>query len=620
MAHCDGDCCGCGHSHEHEEKRGFPWDLLSAGVLLLASLLPVYPDAAAFWVKLALCGASVLLAGWPVFRAAGKSIWAHEFDETLLMSIAALAAFAIGDFAEGAAVVLFFRLGELLEDSAEKRSRREISALADIRPDEALLLTDDTVQTVPAQDVAVGALLQIPPHARVPLDGVVLSGSSTLDTAALTGESLPREATEGTPVLSGMVNGAGLLTIRTTAAFGDSAASRILQMVEEAQGRRSKTQKLIAKFAKIYTPSVVGAAALVFVLGALLTGEWVTWLTKSLAFLVASCPCALVLSVPLAYFAGMGAAAKQGVIIKGGTFLDALATADTFAFDKTGTLTSGTLTLAETLPLADISAEEALRLAAICEHYSEHPLAVAIRAAAQGDTPAPDSSEEIPAGGTVAQVAGQQLLCGGKRLLTQYGVDATSLSDAPVYLAVDGVAAAAFRFASALRPGAAEISQKLKKNGVQRTVLLTGDTQAQADVVAQCTQVDEVYAQLLPADKLHTLTRLGGITAFVGDGVNDTPSLAAADVGIAMGLGTQAASEAADVLLLAEDLSALAEVRALAQRTRRIVAANIAFSLAAKAAVLLWAVLGDAPIAAAVFADVGVLALTVLNAARLLRQ
>ncbi|MDR3344764.1 MAG: HAD-IC family P-type ATPase, partial [Oscillospiraceae bacterium] len=417
--HADEPLCDCGHGHSGVAsgapagaKPRIPWDLLAAALLTAFALLPIYPEAWRFWARLILCGGGVLIAGVPVFVSAGKSLWARRFDENILMALAAVAAFAIGDFAEGAAVVLFFRAGELLETIAEQKSRRQIAELAEIRPETALLLEGTTEpREVPAEDVPVGSILLIAPHARVPLDGVVIEGASTLDSSALTGESMPREAVPGAEILSGMVNGSGMLKIRTSAAFGDSAASRILQMVEEAQSRKSRAQKLISRFARIYTPAVVLSAALLFVVGSLVSGDWRHWLPKALVFLVSSCPCALVLSVPLAYFAGIGAAAKRGVIIKGGTFLDVLAAAEVFAFDKTGTLTGGQPELESVLPLGDISEREALRLAAICERYSEHPLAAAIRQAA-GDVPAPESAEEIPAGGAVCEYDGKRLISG----------------------------------------------------------------------------------------------------------------------------------------------------------------------------------------------------------------
>ncbi|MDR1805619.1 MAG: cadmium-translocating P-type ATPase [Clostridium sp.] len=615
--HChaqDESACCCGK----EQRRGgkFPWDLLVAAAFTLTSLLPVYPDSLEPWLKLGLCAAAVLLAGTPVFISAGKALWARHFDENILMGLAAVAAFAIGDFAEGAAVVLFFRLGEMLETAAENKSRRSIAALAEIRPDTAVL---ESGEALPARDVPVGSIIIIAPHTRVPLDCIVLEGSSSLDCSALTGESLPRDAATGTQLLSGMVNGAGLLKARTTAAFGDSAASRILKMVEDAQARKSRTQKLIARFARVYTPAVMLGAALLFAVGSLFFGGWRLWLPKALAFLVSSCPCALVLSVPLAYFAGMGAAAKRGIIIKGGTFLDSLAKAESFAFDKTGTLTSGRLELKKTLTLDGLDEQRALELAAVCEHYSEHPLALAIKYAC-GGTQAPENARELTSGGTVCDFGGRRLICGNKRLLAQCGVELDSLPDAPVYLAVDGKAVAAFLFEQSLRKGAMGLPQRLRGMGVKRVALLTGDAKAQADEIAQRLGIDEIHAGLLPQDKLSLVEKMDGGTVFVGDGVNDAPVLAAADAGVALGLGSQAACESADIIIAGEDISALAECRRLCRRVRGIVTENIVFSLAVKAAVLLWAVFGDAPIAAAVFADVGVLALTVLNAGRLLHS
>lgn len=618
--------CGC----EQAEEGGSLGKTLAllgvAGVLMaLGILFATVVDVGPRWLSAALYGACILLAGTPVMLKGVKNLRYGKLDENLLMTIAMVAAFSLGEFFEGAAVALFFRVGELLEEYASNRSRNQIRALSQMRPDTAHLLGEDgTTQEVAAQTVAIGSKIRVLPHERIPLDGVVREGASSLDASSLTGESLPVEAEPGTAVASGMMNANGILTIETTQLFGDSSASRIIQMVEDATKNKGEAHKTITKFARIYTPVILVLAVLVFAIPSLLGQDWQEWLRRALSFLVASCPCALVLSVPLGYFAAMGAAAKQGVIVKGGVFVDAIAKASTFVFDKTGTLTTGEPQLTEIVTVDGVTQQEAHALAAACEWYSAHPLAKAIVANAPAvEESALQNFRETPGGGTSVTYEGKQLLCGGTRLMQQHAIATDGLPTSAVYLAVDGRAIAGFAFSDQLREQAKGLVARLRALGAKRFVMLTGDSAAAAQHAAKQTGIAEVKAHLLPQDKLQTVQQLKAETqqgvVFVGDGINDAPVLALADAGVAMGLGTQAASEAADVILTGSNLTRLADVRYLFRRARGIINFNIAFSLAVKAAFLLLGVLGITSISAAVFADVGILVLTVLNASRILR-
>ena len=620
-------CEGCGHDDEKGgmEKREIAELALSALFMAAGFCFPNRP-----WVQGILFGISALISGLPVMVSGVKGLLRGKMEENLLMTIAAAAAFCIGQFFEGAAVTLFFRVGEAFEEYASRRSRKQIRALSEIRPDTAnLLLSDGTMQKTDAKTIPVGSRVAVLPHERVALDGIVIRGSSALDAAAITGESLPIESVPGLAVASGTTNGNGTLEMETTALFADSSASRIIQMVEEAVERKGTAHKTITRFARIYTPAVVILAALLFALPSLVTGEWRVWLPRALGFLVASCPCALVLSVPLGFFAGMGAAAKQGIIIKGGVFVETLAKAKIFLFDKTGTLTTGEMQLTEVFAADGYDRASLLRLAAACEWHSAHPLAAAILTAAKEerladiDTAQLADFSEIAGGGTAVRYDGKNLLCGGAHLMRKRAVDVSALPQAAVYLAVDGKAVGAFAFSGAVRPETADTLKRLRsgRKAVRQIEMLTGDNASQAEPLAKELGIDVCHANLLPQDKLRLVQErkdAGEIVVYTGDGINDAPVLALSDAGVAMGLGTQAASEAADVILTSSKLSRLADARIISRRTMSVVNANIIFSLAVKIIVLALEVTGIAGISAAVFADVGVLILTVLNASRLL--
>ena len=579
-----------------------------------------------FLVAYVLVGADVL------WRAAVNLRQGHLFGEHFLMSTATLGALALGDYAEAAAVMLLYQLGEFLQDRAVQRARRSITALMDIRPDTARVLMDGREEVVHPEAVAVGSMIRIYPGERVPLDGTVTAGESTLDTAALTGESLPRTVHTGDTLLSGCVNITGALTVRVTAAYAQSAAARILDLVEEAADKKSRTEAFITRFARIYTPVVVCAALAIAVLPPLIMGDaFAPWVYRALTFLVISCPCALVISVPLTFFAGLGAASRAGLLVKGSSYLDALARTDTVVFDKTGTLTEGNLRVTRILPAAGTTEQEVLARAAAAEQHSSHPMARAVmRAFAEcGGTPAAVHDIEEHAGRGITARSEKRIICIGTRAyLSESGV--TNLPPAApagaIWLAVNGAYAGMICVADTVRAGAADAVRALREHGVRETVMLTGDARPAAQSVAAAVGIDTVYAELLPQDKAAHLERLlaveraGRTLAYIGDGINDAPVLARADIGIAMGgIGADAAIEAADVVLMTDEPRRLVALLALARRTVRIARENIALAIGIKAAVLLLGALGWVNLWAAIFADVGVTLLAVLNAMRAMR-
>ena len=548
------------------------------------------------------------------------------------MSTATLGALALGDYAEAAAVMLLYQLGEFLQDRAVQRARRSITALMDIRPDTARVLVDGREEVVHPEAVAVGSMIRIYPGERVPLDGTVTAGESTLDTAALTGESLPRTVHTGDTLLSGCVNITGALTVRVTAAYAQSAAARILDLVEAAADKKSRTEAFITRFARIYTPVVVCAALAIAVLPPLIMGDaFAPWVYRALTFLVISCPCALVISVPLTFFAGLGAASRAGLLVKGSSYLDALARTDTVVFDKTGTLTEGNLRVTRILPAAGATEQEILARAAAAEQHSSHPMARAVmRAFAEcGGTPAAVHDIEEHAGRGITARSEERIICIGTRAyLSESGV--TDLPPAApagaIWLAVNGAYAGMICVADTVRAGAADAVRALREHGVRETVMLTGDARPAAQSVAAAVGIDTVYAELLPQDKaahlerLLTAERADRTLAYIGDGINDAPVLARADIGIAMGgIGADAAIEAADVVLMTDEPRRLVSLLALARRTVRIARENIALAVGIKAAVLLLGALGWVNLWAAIFADVGVTLLAVLNAMRAMR-
>ena len=623
--------CGCGCTNAPPERRTYLsacTRIAAAALLFLLGMLCGEGTAGTilFFAAYVLVGADVL------WRAAVNLRQGHLFGEHFLMSTATLGALALGDYAEAAAVMLLYQLGEFLQDRAVQRARRSITALMDIRPDTAHVLMDGREEVVHPEAVAVGSMIRIYPGERVPLDGTVTAGESTLDTAALTGESLPRTVHTGDTLLSGCVNITGALTVRVTAAYAQSAAARILDLVEEAADKKSRTEAFITRFARIYTPVVVCAALGIAVLPPLIMGDaFAPWVYRALTFLVISCPCALVISVPLTFFAGLGAASRAGLLVKGSSYLDALARTDTVVFDKTGTLTEGNLRVTRILPAAGTAEKEVLACAAAAEQHSSHPMARAVmRAFAEcGGTPAAVHDIEEHAGRGITARSEERIICIGTRAyLSENGV--TDLPPAApagaIWLAVDGAYAGMICVADTVRAGAADAVRALREHGVRETVMLTGDASPAAQSVAAAVGIDTVYAELLPQDKAAHLERLlaveraGRTLAYIGDGINDAPVLARADIGIAMGgIGADAAIEAADVVLMTDEPRRLVSLLALARRTVRIARENIALAIGIKAAVLLLGALGWVNLWAAIFADVGVTLLAVLNAMRAMR-
>ncbi len=623
--------CGCGCTNAPPERRTYLsacTRIAAAALLFLLGMLCGEGTAGTilFLAAYVLVGADVL------WRAAVNLRRGHLFGEHFLMSTATIGALALGDYAEAAAVMLLYQLGEFLQDRAVQRARRSITALMDIRPDTAHVLVDGREEVVHPETVAVGSMIRIYPGERVPLDGTVTAGESTLDTAALTGESLPRTVHTGDTLLSGCVNITGALTVRVTAAYAQSAAARILDLVEEAADKKSQTEAFITRFARIYTPVVVCAALGIAVLLPLITGDaFAPWVYRALTFLVISCPCALVISVPLTFFAGLGAASRAGLLVKGSSYLDALARTDTVVFDKTGTLTEGSLRVTHILPAAGATEQEVLARAAAAEQHSSHPMARAVmRAFAEcGGTPAAVHDIEEHAGRGITARSEERIICiGTHAYLSESGV--TDLPPAApagaIWLAVNGAYAGMICVADTVRAGAADAVRALREHGVREAVMLTGDARSAAQSVAAAVGIDTVYAELLPQDKaahlerLLTAERTGRTLAYIGDGINDAPVLARADIGIAMGgIGADAAIEAADVVLMTDEPRRLVSLLALARRTVRIARENIALAVGIKAAVLLLGALGWVNLWAAIFADVGVTLLAVLNAMRAMR-
>ncbi|MBQ3111331.1 MAG: cadmium-translocating P-type ATPase [Firmicutes bacterium] len=571
-----------------------------------------------------------LIVGLPVIRGAVRRILRGQFlDENFLITVASIGAFAIGEAAEAVAVMIFYRIGHLFEEIAVGKSRRAISALLDIYPNSANIEQNGEIVSIDPDDVEVGTLIIIRPGERIPIDGIIESGSSLLDTSALTGESLPRAVTVGDEVISGCINSSGLLKVRTTCEFADSTVSRILDMVENATANKAKSENFITRFAAVYTPLVVTAAVLVAVVPPLLLGgEWVRWLRSACTFLVISCPCALVLSVPLSFFGGIGAASRHGVLIKGSNYLEALGKCRIMVLDKTGTLTYGRFSLREAKPQG-ISEAELLDLAARAERYSDHPLAQAVLAAAPALPPTDpaEQAEEIAGHGVILTAAGTQILAGNARLLARYGVEVPQQAAGTViHVAENGLYRGSLHLGDAPKPEAEAALRELRSLGVERCVMLTGDNEAAAAALAAEVGIGEYRAGLLPGDKLAQVEQLKAqlppqqTLAFVGDGINDAPALSLADVGISMGrLGSDAAVEAADIVLMDDSLAKLALAIRISRKTVGLVRQNIVFSLAVKFVILGLGIFGHASMWAAIFADVGVMIIAVLNAMRCLR-
>lgn len=574
-------------------------------------------------ILLILSVAATLLSGYKIFIKGIKNAVKLKIDETVLLAVAVVAAFCLGEFVEAAMVTILFSLGEFIEDIAVDASRRDIEKLAQIRPDTATIVKDGIDTVVPAESVKTGSIITVKPYERLPLDGVVTKGKSTLDTSALTGESLPVDISVGSEVMSGAINGNGLIEIRTTKEYGNSTASRILQLVEDAAARKGQKEKLITRFASIYTPIVIIiAAAIAFIPPLLGLGEFSEWIYRALVCLVASCPCAIVISVPLSYYSGIGAASKIGVLIKGGKYIEALAKADSFVFDKTGTLTSGRLEVENIITFGTYGESEVLALAAACEKHSVHPVATAIKKKAENlKLPQLSDYSESAGHGTSAVYNGKKLECGGIKILSDE--QKKLAGNASVFVVYDGELIGALSVSDTVRAESQEVISKLKKLGVKNTVMLTGDSKSNADKVSKKLGLDKCYSNLLPSDKLdkveETKTQSKAV-CFVGDGINDAPVLSASDCGIAMGLGSEAAIEASDAVLSSGNLVKLPDAIKLSRKVMRTVKTNIIFALTIKAAVIILAAFGIASMWMSVIADTGVSVACVLYAARLLKS
>ena len=569
----------------------------------------------------------VILGREVVWTAVRNLTSGHVFDENFLMSVATIGAFCVGDFAEAVGVMLFFQIGELFEHIAVEKSRSQIMEAVDLRPETVQWEHDGKIETIPAEEAEVEDILVVRPGDRVPLDGVVVEGESFLDTSAVTGEPVPVRVQKGDELVSGCVNTSGLLRMQVTKPLSESMVTRILDAVENAAASKPKIDRFITKFARVYTPIVVAIAVLTAVIPSLVTGNWMHWIYTALTFLVISCPCALVLSVPLAYFAGIGTASKSNILFKGGVSLEALADVKAVALDKTGTITKGTFTVTALEPADGLTEQELLQLAAACETSSTHPIGVSIVTAAKErglDVPQPHDIKEVAGHGICADVNGAQLLCGGKKLMDSYQVELPQLSAVGgatiIYLARDGKFAGRICISDTIKEDAVAALAKMKQQGIV-SAMLTGDAQESAEAIAAEAGVQDIHAQLLPQDKVSCLQSIRekyGPVMFVGDGINDAPVLAGADVGAAMGTGADAGIEAADVVFMTGELSAIPKAIALARKTARIAKENIVFALVIKIAVMLLGLLGIASMWLAVFADTGVAILCVLNSIRTL--
>jgi Cd2+/Zn2+-exporting ATPase len=620
-----------------ELKHGFRPSPLQAGIavgllVFAAALTFEFPAP----VPLVLFLSSYFLIGGEVLWRALKNILKGRiFDENFLMSLATVGAFAIGEYPEAVAVMLFYQTGEAFQDYAVGRSRASISALMDIRPESANLKMGEIIRTVAPEEVAVGDLIVVKPGEKIPLDGTVVEGASSLDTSALTGEALPRDVESGSETLSGSINKNGLLVIRVTKLFGESTVSKILDLVQNAGSKKSVTEKFITKFSRYYTPAVVCMALALALLPPLAIpgAPFSTWIYRALVFLVVSCPCALVISVPLSFFAGIGAASRQGILVKGSNYLDALGKVDTVVFDKTGTLSKGIFKVTKIESRPPFTEDEALMYAAYAESISNHPIALSIQKA-YGKAADPlriGRAQEIAGQGIKVQIDGRTVLAGNDRLMTREGIAGrdTQKVRTPgtvVHVAVDGSLAGSIVISDEIKPDSKAAVRGLKAMGVRTVAMLSGDSRVSAEAVGREAGVDQVYAELLPQDKVGYLEKLagekagGGKLVFVGDGINDAPSLARSDIGVAMGgAGSDAAIEAADVVLMTDEPSKLVRAMEIARKTRGIVIQNIVFALGVKAVILTLGALGIAGMWAAIFGDVGVALIAILNAMRAMR-
>lgn len=624
------DGCGCGCSHGHDHSAGeMKTTLIRAGITILLGaggmLLPV-PELVSFFLYLA----ALLVIGYDIVIDAVKNLFqGHMLDENFLMSLATIGAFCVGEYLEGVAVMLLFQVGEMFQSYAIGKSRKSISSLMEIRPDFARVKRQGVLQTVPPEEVALQETIVVQPGERIPLDGVVREGSSMADLSALTGESVPQRLRPGENAMSGSINLDGVLEIEVSKEYGDSTVARILNLVENASQKKARSEQFITRFARVYTPIVVALAVLLAVVPSLITGVWSVWVYRALSFLVISCPCALVISVPLSFFGGIGGASRRGILVKGSNNLEALSRVETVALDKTGTLTHGVFRVNHIKP-ETVSEEELLRVCAAAEQFSNHPISRSVLEAYRHQPEKLDSAdyEEIAGRGIRTQLDGKTVLVGNAKLMKENGVvyrEAKEMGTV-VYVAREQEFLGYLVISDELKADAALVVSRLRAAGAERIIMLTGDADAPGQAVARKLGLDEAYTQLLPDDKLNRIEQLQKeknprkTVLFAGDGINDAPVLMAADVGAAMGgLGSDAAIEAADVVIMTDEPSKLAEAVMISRRTLRIVKQNIAFALGVKALVLILAAFGVSTMWEAVFADVGVCLLAVLNATRALR-
>ncbi len=579
-------------------------------------------------VRFALFFASFIIAGLDVLINAVRNILSGQvFDEAFLMTIATIGAFLIGEYPEGAAVMLFFQVGELFQSYAVNKSRRSIADLMDIRPDFANVLVDGEVVRKDPYDVKIGDIIVVNPGERVPLDAVVTKGETSIDTSALTGESMPRDIESGSEILSGCININGVVHARVEKEYSESTVNRILDLVENASNKKSKSEKFITRFARYYTPAVCFIALALAVIPSIITGDWSVWVYRALSFLVVSCPCALVISVPLSFFGGLGGASRQGVLVKGSNYLEAMADVKTIVFDKTGTLTKGEFQVVG-VNAADGDGEKLLSLAAMCENASSHPIALCIKKAAGNvDISAVSDIKELAGFGVICKINGTETLAGNGKLMAENGIDCTAVQEngSVVHLAQNGVYLGNIVVADVLKDDAKDLIRRVKEMGIEKTVMLTGDIRTVGEKIAADLSVDMAVCELLPHQKVEHFEKLleensgNGKVCYVGDGINDAPVLARADVGIAMGaLGSDAAIEAADIVIMNDEISKIATAVKVAKKTLAIVKQNIVFAIGVKLLVLLLVALGRASMWGAVFADVGVAVIAILNAVRAL--
>ncbi|MBG1266702.1 heavy metal translocating P-type ATPase [Nostoc sp. WHI] len=630
------------HNHDHNHDHGGEFNLKNE-ILPLVMILSLYAPGVIFENQLHNTFYSIgeflvfipayLLSGWSVLKTAGRNILkGRVFDETFLMTVATLGAIAIHKLPEAVGVMLFYKIGELFQDIAVGRSRNSIKALLEVRPDYANIQTEGEIKKVSPKTVNIGDIIIVKPGEKIPLDGEIIDGNSQVDTSALTGESVPRTVRLGETVLAGMINKMGVISIKVTKLFDESSIAKILDLVQNAKSKKAETEKFITKFARYYTPIVVFTSLAVALLPPLFVSGATSseWIYRALILLVISCPCGLVISIPLGYFGGVGGAARRGILVKGSTFLDTLNAVDTVVFDKTGTLTKGVFKVAKVVPLNGLNEQELLQLAAKVESHSNHPIAQSIRNAYGEKIDASDvrNYEEIAGYGIRAKVENRVVIAGSDRLLHREKIahDNCQLKGTVIHLAVDNIYAGYIVIADELKEDAKQAIQALKQMGIDRTVMLTGDNQAIASLIAQQLGIDTYEAELLPEEKVNAIEKLlstagkHGKVAFVGDGINDAPVIARADVGIAMGgLGSDAAIETADIVIMTDAPSKVAEAIKIARKTRQIVWQNIGFALAIKGVFIGLGILGIATMWEAVFADVGVALLAIFNATRAMK-